>query len=241
MAEHNQTNETDGYIAAQRKAGHNDPAIIETLVQNGWDRNAAAAAVNGGSNVPPPPPPAQPAPVNQYSQSGNAGVPLQVENVAYNMRMRPVESKIGLYMRFTNWGLWISVFAVCGFFATIVGRIAGSDSDLGVATALAFSFSAIAVPIFIIANKKRNAELDTNPALIDDIFYKRSIRQGLGWAIGLTAVSTFFMLYGFLSLLFLNKDPDSSDTATPFQAFIYALGFGAALYFYWLQHARTRR
>lgn len=240
MAEHNQANESDSFIAAQRKAGHDDQAIIETLVQNGWDRNTAAAAVSGSSNVPPPPPPAQPVPINQYSQTGNTGVPVQVENVAYNMKMRPVESKIGLYMRFTNWGLWISVLAVCGFLSTIVGRIAGSESDLGAATVMAFSVSAIAVPIFFIANKKRLAELGTNPALTDDIFYKRSIRRGLGWAIGLTAISTFIMLFSFLSLLFLNEDSDNAAD-TPFQALVYALGFGCALYFYWLLHAKTRR
>lgn len=238
MAEHNQVNEIDGFIAVQRKTGQADPAIIDILVQNGWDRDAAATAVNGSSHVPPPP--AQPVPVNQYSQTGNVGVPLQVENVAYNMKMRPVESKIGLYMRFTNWGLWVSVLAVSGFFATIVSRLAGSESDLGAATVLAFSIAAIAVPIFIVGNKKRVAELNANPALIDDIFHKRSIRHGLGWSIGLTAISAFTMIFGFLSLIFLN-DGSEKDVIVPLQAFVYVLGFGSALYFYWRLHARTRR
>ncbi len=46
MAKDSQPDQTNKFIAAQRKAGHSDQVIIKKLIQNGWEQAAANAAVS---------------------------------------------------------------------------------------------------------------------------------------------------------------------------------------------------
>jgi hypothetical protein len=96
------------YIETQRKAGIPDNTIMANMIQAGWDHQDVSRLLS--NDVPKPPAPLE---HHNYSQTGNSGTPLQVENVQYNMKVKPVESKIGTYLRLTMLGLWLTVIAAC--------------------------------------------------------------------------------------------------------------------------------
>lgn len=223
------------FIESQRKAGHNDEAIEQSLMQAGWDRSQVVAALSAGMPVPP-----RPNVVNQSSQTGNTGTPVQVENVQYSMKVKPVESKIGLYTRLANMSLWFTVVFICIFLVTIVEKISGHGGDITSIAIITFSLSIVTVPIFVISNKKRSKELDTNPELIDDLFFKKSIRNNLYSAIVLTAISVFGTVSTFLFLLFKGSASGRSFSSV-INWFIFAGGFGAVMAVLWPLHARTKR
>jgi len=221
------------YIDAQRKAGVSDNAIMAQMIQAGWDHADVSNMLS--SDVPQPP---VPMPAHNYSQTGNTGVPLQVENVQYNMRVKPVESKIGLYVRLTMLGLWLTVIAVCSFLSGLINAIAYEGSDFGPIAVFAISLAAVSVPVLIIANQKRAKEMARDPRLIDDLFYKRRIRHSLVVAVVISALTAFSLLYQILSKLFLHGDVSGSSILS---TLVFLLGLGCILAFVWKLHAKTQR
>jgi|GEM_PF-2169457 len=222
------------YVEHQRAAGKSDLEIGMQLMQAGWTQEQINQVML--AQVPTPP---TPAPYNQSSQTSNNGTPIQVENVQYNMRMKPVESKVGLYIKIAGAGLWFTVFFVCGFLSTLIDRIAGSHNDLGAALVLTLSLAVVTTPIFIIAYKKFHAEQLKNPITNDDIFFKRSVRRNLTWGIVFGAIAAIITLYQFMSAAFLKNSGGSYSSAL--SALIFALGFGGIVFFYWQLHAKTQR
>lgn len=233
MAE--EKNDIQSYVDKHRKSGLSDQDIATNLLKAGWSQAQVDGAL--GNDVPPPPPPAV---TNVTSaQTSSSGTPLQVENVQYNMSIKPVESKVGLYIKIASTGLWLTVIFVCAFLSALISKAGGESSDLGAATVMTLSLSVIAVPIFIIAYKKFLAEQANNPATTDDLFFKKHVRRGLWFSIVLGSLCAFSFLYGLLSTAFLeNGDSSYSDA---FTALVFALGFGGIVFFYWRLHARTKR
>src|SRR5690348_2839325 len=123
---HSGAHTPEQYVEAQRKAGLSDNEIMSKMIQAGWDHNDVTALLSG--DVPPPP---SGSPSHNYAQTGNTGVPIQVENVQYNMKVKPVESKIGTYLRLTMLGLWFSVAAVCSLLAGIINKVGNEFYDVG--------------------------------------------------------------------------------------------------------------
>lgn len=224
------------YIAHKRHAGVPDQQIYTQLVQHGWDPNEVTRLLT--DDVPTPP---APAPYHQYAQTGNTGQPIQVENVQYNMTMKPVESKIGLYMRLTMLGLWVSVTAACVFLAQLISKTANSGTDMGMTAVVVISFLAVSLPIFWFANQKRLAAMQKDPRLVDDLFYKKRVRKSLRFAIILTAIAGFISVFTLLSMLFLKNDNSSTKVQDFFAALVYTAGFGGILAFTWKLHAKTQR
>jgi hypothetical protein len=222
------------FIDAHRKAGTTDEQITVQLLQAGWPLDQVTQAL--AHDAPTPDPAVQ---NNMSAQTGNAGTPMQVENVSYNMRMKPVQSKVGLYIKFAGVGLWLTAFFVSGFFASLIQQLSGSDQQLGQALVFTLSLSVVTVPIFLIAYSKFRAEMKKNPADIDDIFFKQSVRRGLWFNVVIGAIAAVVTVYQLLSTLFL---PDNGTTyASSLSALCFTLGFGGVVYFYWRLHALTRR
>lgn len=223
----------EDYIRHKRQSGMSDQDIAEHLVRAGWNQQDVSNLLS--DDVPPPP---APLPNNEYSQTGNTGRPLQVENVAYNMKMKPVESKIGIYIRLTMLGLWATVIAVCSLLSTVV-QASDESSDVGAVLVFVISACVISVPIFWIANKKLRAALAADPRLVEDLFFKKKVRGHLMFAVVATAIAGFFAIFQLLSLLFLESaDANFADSMS---ALVFALGFGAILAFLWQLHAQTKR
>jgi len=222
------------YIAEQRKAGVSDNSIMAQLIQAGWDHSEVTKLLTAGA----PEPPTAPLPAHNYSQTGNTGVPMQVENVQYNMRVKTVESKIGLYVRVTMLGLWLTVIAACSLLAGIINRIEYSYADVGPVAVFAISLAAVAVPILYFGNKKRAREMARDPRLVDDLFYKRRVRHSLVVAVVFAGLTAFSMLYELLSKVFLHG---STSVAAILSNLVFLLGFGAILAFVWKLHASTQR
>ena len=176
---------------------------------------------------------------NQPAQTSAGGAPMQVENVQYNMRMKPVESKVGLYIKIAGAGLWFTVVFLCIFLATLIQKIAGSSDDMGAALVLTLSLCIVTTPIFIVAYKKFLGERAKNPASADDIFLKKHVRSGLWLSVVLGAITTVITLYQFLSSAFLKNSASSYSDAL--SVLVFALGFGGIVYFYWQLHSRTQR
>lgn len=235
MSTSHQPQSIEEYIQKQRNAGVSDHAIFSKLVQHGWDQQEVQRLLN--DDVPPPP---APLPHHNYTQTGNTGVPMQVENVQYNMNIKPVESKIGLYMRLMMLGLWVSVIAVCSFFAQLASKVADPDmTDMGATIVGVVSFLVVSVPVFWIANLKRKAAMEKDPRLVEDLFFKKRVRKSLRFAVVLTAIATFVAVFTLLSGLFLQNE--ETDMSAFFAALSFALGFGGILAFVWQLHARTQR
>ena len=223
------------YIAAQRDKGISDEHILHQLVQAGWDANEVSQLLAAGV-----PAPDVPLPPHQYSQTGNTGTPLQVENVQYGMRMRPVESKVGLYLRLTMLGLWVTVFAVCVLLANIIDKVMkDSTADLGSALVVVLSLCAVSVPLFVVANKKRATAIQNDPRLLDDLFFKKQVRKSLNTAVILTAIAGFITILSLLSTLFLKNS--GLEIADFLMGLIFSAGFGLVLAFTWQLHAKTQR
>jgi len=232
--QHSQAPDIDSYIASHRQAGTTDEQITIQLLQNGWTLEQVQKALN--KDVP-----AAPSPVtNNFSaQTGNTGTPIQVENVQYNMKMKPVESKVGLYIKVASVGLWFTVLFVASFLSTLVQKIAGNGGDVANELVLTLSLSVVAIPIFLIAYKKFRAELVKNPVTNDDIFFKKIVRLNLWWGIIWGALASVITVYQLLAAAFLRNS--SGSYAAAFSALMYALGFGVIIMFYWRLHAKTQR
>lgn len=222
------------YVQHQRKAGKTDLDIGMQLMQAGWTQDQINQVLLAGV-----PAPQAPVAYNQLAQTSNAGTPLQVENVQYNMRMKPVESKVGLYIKIAGAGLWFTVLFLCGFLTTLIHKIAGDGGDLGAALVFTLSLAVVTTPIFILAYRKFRTEQLKNPITSDDIFFKRSVRRSLTWGIIFGAIAAIITLFQFMSALFLKNSGGSYSSAL--SALVFALGFGGIVYFYWRLHAKTQR
>lgn len=184
--------------------------------------------------------PSQPAVEGQTAQTGNTGTPLQVENVQYNMKMRAVQSKIGLYSKLANAGLWLTAIFTAYFLATLVDSAGGQGEDLGEAAVLQISLLIVSVPVFVVAHLKREKDLAVNPELSDDLFFKKSVRRNLSLAVFLTAAVLFGAIFNTLSKLFLDSG-DTIEGTTIANFFIFTLAFAAVLAYNWRLHRLTKR
>ena len=233
MADHSE-HTLESFIDSHRKAGTTDEQITVQLLQAGWPLGQVTHALTADAPAPQPP-----VHNNMTAQTSNAGTPLQIENVQYNMRMKPVESKVGLYIRFAGVGLWFTAFFVAGFFASLIQQLSGSDQQLANALVFTLSLSVVTVPIFLVAYSKFRSEQKRNPASIDDIFFKQSVRRGLWFNVVIGAIVAIATVYQILSAAFL---PDNGTTYTSgLSTFCFALGAGGVVYFYWRLHAQTQR
>lgn len=231
--------EVTKYIQSELKAGRSQAEVVGALVASGWQQDAAQTVVSQAAGVPMPPSgSAAPAPPNTTSQTGNAGTPLQVENVQYNMTMAPVESRVGFFLKIASVGLWFMAFFVAVTLATLIAK--ADDSSIEVAGVIVFtvSLSVAALPTFFIANKKMEEEFAKNPAQVDDLFFKKATRSGLYGAVVLTAISVISAVYNLLASAFLE---DGGSVTGFFQAFAFVIGFGAVMAYFWRLHGRTKR
>lgn len=222
------------FIDAHRRAGTPDDQIRNQLLQTGWAPDQVNKAMIGEAPTPP-----TPVENNMTTQTSNAGTPLQVENVQYNMRMKPVQSKVGMYIRIAGVSLWFTVIFVCGFLTSLIDRIAGSTDEIGSGLIFTLSLTIVTVPIFLVAYNKFLGEQKKNPAANDDIFFKQSVRRGLGFGVVFGAIAAVVTLYQFLSTVFLPESDGSYTNA--FTALIFTIGLANIVYFYWRLHAQTQR
>lgn len=231
--------EVTKYISGELKAGKTQAEVVQALVANGWQVEPAQAAVNQASGTPPPPPSsAAPAPPNTTAQTGNAGSPIQVENVQYNMAMNPVESRVGFFLKIASVGLWFMAFFAAVTMATIIARV--DDESVEIAGILVFtvSLAVAAIPTYFIANNKMNEELQKNPAQVDDLFFKKATRTGLYVAVIATGISVIAAVYNLLGSAFLE---DSGSVTGFFQSLAFAASFAAVLAYFWSLHGKTKR
>lgn len=214
--------------------------------QNPQPQNTAAAlpeqpvagSVNNAPQSQPPTPQvpnAQP-PVPQSPSGAQAPYIGQEDHGHYTLNTTSVESKVGLYTKVTFISLWVIIFSVTTALSSLV--YAGGAA----AQVLVFIFSAllIATPIFVIANNKRQNQLQINPTLGEDIFVKKYLRSSLFSAIALTALSLFTFVYAFLSgtLVASGSGLDGKQLVV---SLIYTSGFSIMLVFCWKQHANTEK
>jgi len=228
------------FIKKKIKDGMEPSAVVRLLTSSGWQHFSAQKAVQEAMDVPAPPDNVPLAPVNETAQTGNTDKPVQVENVQYSMGVKPVESRIGTFLKISAAGLWLTAIFVSWFVASIIGLASDGSTD-GLSGQIVFtvSLSAVSVPMFVIADRKVREELLKNQALVDDLFFKKNVRSGLNAAIGLTGVTAFITVFTFLSAAFI-ADSDVGFI-NGFQSLIFTVGFAGALYYYWRLHALTKR
>jgi len=229
------------FIKKKIKDGMEPSAVVRLLTSSGWQHFSAQKAVQEAMDVPPPPDNETPAPPPpETAQTGAADKPLQVENVQYSMGVKPVESRIGTFLKISAAGLWLTAIFVSWLVASIIGLASDGNTDgLSGQIVITVSLSAVSVPMCVIADRKVREELLKNQALVDDLFFKKNVRSGLNAAIGLTGITAFITVFTFLSAAFI-ADSDVGFI-NGFQSLIFTGGFAGALYYYWRFHAMTKR
>lgn len=190
---------------------------------------------------------------NQTSQTGNAGTPIQVENVQYNVNVKRVTSKIGLSVFLSAILLWVISFIAivvltairtkffpdCEFGPKGIGFCENDVSFFG--ETMVFSISALipVVPIFIFLIYRTKKILAENPSSSDDIFFKRTIRFHLVISLLVALGWSYVAVYNFLAKIFLKYQDITGGMIA--DSFIYAVIFIVMTFFFWRYEKRTRR
>lgn len=176
----------------------------------------------------------------QTSQTGAQGpAPIQVENVQYNMRVGTVRSKIGLITFLFAIGAWVISFVAIFLLTAIQVTISGGE-NIVLGTVIVFSIAVLVpvAPIFWYVRNRLNKVLVESPGLVDDLFFKRTIRLSLIIAIFIAVIRIIGFVYSLLSRLFLDGN---STWSSIINSFIAAVVFsGLALLFLQYQ-LKTKR
>ncbi len=173
------------------------------------------------------------------NQTGGMGTPVQVENVQYNVQVGKMQSKVGLISHFFTLGAW--AIAIVGAMVLTALRAQVFSHAGGVGEIIVFGISVLVpvVPIFWYARTRLNKVLQDNPAAIDDIFFKKSIRFHL---VAATAVGVFWIVrfvYSLLSGVFLSSG--SLDAGTVIDTLIFAALFTGLAFLFLQYQLKTKR
>jgi hypothetical protein len=230
----------DEFITNKRKAGEGDAMISEELVALGWDRTTVLRQLAGGD-----------APQSKTilsatptSQTGNPGVPLQIENVQYNVNVGKVRSKVGLAILLFSVFAWILSVFVTLFLLDARQAVIPSADDVGgfgvkESFVLLFAISVPLVPLLIFSYKRTLKNLAENAASYDDLFFKRTVRINLVLALILGAGWIVIAMYNILDLLVLGDKTMTAGTIV--NSFIFALCPVALLAVFWMFQRKTKR
>lgn len=232
--------ELDAFIAQKRTEGQSDEMILQELVTAGWEKAMVLAALAGG-NIPQPAVITPVAPVT--SQTSGAGQPVQVENIQYNVKVDKVRSKTGLASMVSGLMAWM--IAIVGMFILLIVRQAilpdagEASSDLLEMIVFGVAVLVPVLPIGIFATKRLNRALAENPAAIDDIFFKRSIRWNLILSLFVAGLWAIVFVYNLLAIIVLGDE--NVTRGMTLDSFLFFAPFMGLVYFFWTYQRQTKR
>lgn len=181
------------------------------------------------------------APQQPPSQASAPQTPVQVETVTYNVKVGAVESKVGLAFTLLSGSLFFLGLIVWIFLRNLINLLFEGAGSADVGGMLVFTVAAtIALaPAVYMANKRLNANLQENPAAIEDIRFKKKLRRSFLFYTILSILGLFATVYSLLSAAFLKSN------GLGIQAFLNFLVFfaivGSLAWFYWKYQKRTTR
>lgn len=177
------------------------------------------------------------------SQTGAPQTPVQIENTQYNVPVKGVRSKIGLAMSITTFLLWIAGLMTFLALSSLTSELfqTAEQSGVNVAETLILAISGLVVitPLFIFTKKRVDTIIKENPAAIEDIFFKRTIRFNLYFFLVVGVITTILALYTFLSLTLLDTVDVTYEDALN-NLYIAGIAAGHA-YFHWTYQRQTQR
>lgn len=180
------------------------------------------------------------------SQMSDPGVPLQVESVVYNMPVKAVRSKIGLTALGIAVSAWVIAFLLTALYSSFTKLFGLEDAGDYIANEakknLALAFSLLVPFGFLLwfANKRFQAIVQANPAAIEDLFFKGTIRTSLVISSIGALFWIFVALYNFWAKL-LNIDAYNKGWAYVFHNWVFAFIACALVYFFWCFQRKTQR
>lgn len=218
------------FIEKKRREDQSDDLIMEELVNSGWNKKEVLTVL-AGDDIPAPP---------ETSQTGSEDKPTQIENVQYSVKVGKVRSKVGLATTVSAISGWILAFMIMVVIVTINATIFDRDAtDLKETLVFVIAVCVPVAPIMYLAVKRMNKALVENPANMDDVYFKKSVRfhfiAGLIWSIfwAITAV------YNLLSKMVL---ADTEITAKMIaDSFGFLLPVALLTYFFWTYQQKTKR
>lgn len=185
----------------------------------------------------------QAAPTQTVSQTGAPQTPVQIENTQYNVPVKGVRSKIGLAMSITTFLLWIVGFVMFSLLSALTSEFFQTTEQEGIVLVqeLLFSLSALIViaPLLVFTKKRVDTIIHENPAAIEDIFFKRTVRFNLFFFLVVGVCAAIFTLYDLLSLVILQTQETTYQEALT-GLYIAAIAAGHA-YFHWSYQRQTQR
>lgn len=230
------------FIAQKRAEKQSDEMILQELMAVGWDKNLVLQKL-AGSQTPTPPPSSSPSSGVVTAQTGGVGAPIQLENVQYNVKLKKTRSKVGLASTISAIFGWLTAIMIVTFLLALRSMWlpdAGEDTS-GAKEMIVFAIAVLVpvLPICIFAIKRLNKALSENPATVDDVFFKKSIRFNLilsllaacGWAI--------VFVYNILAKIILHNQDLSRGAII--DGFLFFLPTAALVYLFWHYQKLTKR
>ncbi len=171
----------------------NDTSITEALAEAGWDRSIIARSLTDG-DVPRPPEP--------YREK-----PRQVETVIVGMQGGAIQTRAGIVTFFLSGSMFALAFVIWGAIMDVYDIITGTASSLVLKQSIVLLLS-ILIPASIIAGfsyRKLRNMLEKDPAVADDIAYKRNIRYSLRISLVYSIFIAFIILMSVFQMLILSE------------------------------------
>lgn len=161
------------------------------------------------------------------SQTGSPQAPLQVENVQYGVRVGSFFTRMSLAFIVASTSLVVLVIlAAWSLHGLVLQQIigvsyAGSPEDVAKRFVLLVSFAIPLIPLFFFSSKKLNVFME-DPALREDIVFKKRLRFALWSEIILAVLSIAGGVYQGLNVLLLGGE------GNVLEGFSTALFYGGA-------------
>ncbi len=171
----------------------NNASITEALAEAGWDRSTIAQSLTNSDVPRPPEPPRQ--------------KPAQVETVIIGMQGGAIQTRAGITTFFLSGSMFVLAFVIWAGILNVRDIITGTASSLILKESIVLLLS-ISVPASIVAwfsYRKLRRMLEKDPAVADDIAYKRNIRSSLYVSLSYIIFMTFIILMDVFQVLILSK------------------------------------
>jgi hypothetical protein len=158
-------------------------------------------------------------PVNKtvFSQTGSSQKPVQVENVQYNVQVGKFLSRVGFAFIIASASLIIITLVSAWALHGIAGQVFDFNFKETAMTERILLLIAIFVPVLPLHffTARRLKKLIADPLHLEDIIFKKYLRQTLWVEIVMAVLCISYGLYTGLSIMFLDQpgiflnDPDN--------------------------------
>ena len=177
------------------------------------------------------------------NQTSGSGVPVQVENVQYNVKVGKVRPKIGLAAFLTSILVWVLAGIMTLLLHSIRAKLLPSINDnmTGFAEQMVLSISMLVpiVPLLWYLTRRLNKILAENPTAIEDLFLKKTIRFHLVVSVIFAVWWIMVTVYNILAKTIL--DHQNITSGMILDSVIFALIYSCVAFFFFYYQNMTKR